>query len=97
MVPFVEEFKSGEKKLLGSAHSGNYAIIMALDEPRALLIEVDGHDGAWVYGRVIFPRVRFPLPAMTFSRSSHTPCIFLTPEQAMEMADSYESMFVKYD
>ena len=97
MVPFVEEYKVGVKNLLGSAHRGSHAIIMALDEPRALLVEVDGIDGNWVYGRIKFHKIRYPLPALTFSRPIHTPCVFLTYGQSVEMADSYESMFVKYD
>jgi hypothetical protein len=85
MVPFVEEFKCGENKLLGSAHTGDYAIVMSLDGLRALLIQA------------VFPKLRFPKAALPFSRSIHTPCVILTPEQAQEMADRYESMFVKYD
>jgi hypothetical protein len=97
MVPFVEEFKCGENELLGSAHTGDYAIVMSLDGLRALLIQVDGSDGPWVYGRAVFPKLRFPKAALPFSRSIHTPCVILTSEQAQEMADRYESMFVKYD
>jgi hypothetical protein len=97
MVPFLEEFKSGVKILLGSVHKGSTVIIMGLDEPRALLCEVDGHEGNWTYGRIMFPKVRYPLPAMTFSRKIDDVCVELTPAEASEMIESYESMFVKYE
>ena len=97
MVPFLQEFKVGVKKMLGNTHKGDYAIIMGLNTPRALLVQIDGVGDGWVHGRVMFPKTRFPDLTPTFSRKVEAECVEMSLEHAAEMVESYESMFIKHE
>jgi hypothetical protein len=75
MIPFMQEFEAGHKLKLGDIEPQEYAIILAMHFPRALLVRVESREDKWVTGIIIAPvtyQAGVPEP---FSRSTATTAV----------------------